>query len=594
MRILRALFISLFLLPLSVWAQAVENTQNKADSALRSGMHVDPSTLSIGFQLSLGSFPGRAGSTLPINVSYSSKVWRMDFEDIGRFPSGSTIDRSRAIPRFAEHSASGWTTNFDIPILEELGWQAYDAFGAAICIKASCPPPDPQTAILYVYRLLAHMPDGSTHELRRDDTPVTSITTGSNVYTAVYGSHLRYQESNQPLFLPDGSRYVFASNSAQYINRNGNTLIYDKSSKQWSDTLGREISRPPLATTATGYITYTSPGFGGSTLTYRLRWRNLADVLTTPAPLRYKGDRTWESQMQTLSPSLFSSGTVPDEFVMTDATVLFNPVVLNEVELPNGTRYTFTYNVYGEIDKVVYPTGAYELYQYAAIDGISTSLKRGSYAQANRGVVDRWVSITGDGSDLTQNHWHYSATHNNFTTPYTVILTEPDGTYTKRLLHGGHNSDIRFGFDNVANGMAYDESTFSATGQMLRRSLTEWATSGPLSGGEWTATRDSRPVKQVSIVLDTGTSSALVSTTTMSYDADLNLIATHHYDFTTLSQGSAQTAAIGTIAPGALLRTDETTFLVNDTSISATIRQAYRDRNLMSRLPLHVKMTPER
>ena len=64
-RILELLCISLLLLPVSVLAQSVQNTQNSADSALRSGMRVDPSTLGLSFQLSLGSYPGRAGTSLP-------------------------------------------------------------------------------------------------------------------------------------------------------------------------------------------------------------------------------------------------------------------------------------------------------------------------------------------------------------------------------------------------------------------------------------------------------------------------------------------------------------------------------------------------
>jgi hypothetical protein len=179
-----------------------QDTNNTVDSGSRSGMRVDPSTLALGFQLSLGNYPGRAGTSLPSNISYSSKVWRIEFEDI--FPSG-TIPRSRAFPRYAEHSAAGWTTNFDPPTLEGLEWQPYNSVGAGICMSPSCPQHDPNEAILYVYRLLAHMPDGSTHELRRDDTPTQDHITG-NLYYAVDGSRIRYDENNQTLYLPDGSR----------------------------------------------------------------------------------------------------------------------------------------------------------------------------------------------------------------------------------------------------------------------------------------------------------------------------------------------------------------------------------------------------
>ncbi|MBK6591158.1 MAG: hypothetical protein IPG22_23120 [Acidobacteria bacterium] len=47
----------------------------------------------------------------------------------------------------------------------------------------------------------------------------------------------------------------------------------------------------------------------------------------------------------------------------TPATALakrFNPVVLAGVDLPNGQKYEFRYNQYGEITKIVYPTGSFE------------------------------------------------------------------------------------------------------------------------------------------------------------------------------------------------------------------------------------------
>src|SRR4029077_4881451 len=94
-----------------------------------------------------------------------------------------------------------------------------------------------------------------------------------------------------------------------------------------------------------------------------------------------------------------------------------------------------------------------------------------------------------------------------------------------------------------------------------------------------------RVTKQVSILLDTGTANALTTTSTMSYDDDLNVIATNHYDFTSISQSSGQTSAIASISAGSLLRTEEATYLVNDTAISSTTRTAYRARNLLSLPP---------
>jgi hypothetical protein len=48
--------------------------------------------------------------------------------------------------------------------------------------------------------------------------------------------------------------------------------------------------------------------------------------------------------------------------------------VLYQIQLPTGQAYTFTYNEYGEIDKVQLPTGGYERYQYQQGGGASTSM----------------------------------------------------------------------------------------------------------------------------------------------------------------------------------------------------------------------------
>src|SRR5918912_3276899 len=58
-------------------AQNVKHTQNNLDQALRSDFRVDPTTLGLGFQLTLSGYPGRGGTSMPVTLSYSSKLWRM-------------------------------------------------------------------------------------------------------------------------------------------------------------------------------------------------------------------------------------------------------------------------------------------------------------------------------------------------------------------------------------------------------------------------------------------------------------------------------------------------------------------------------------
>ncbi len=339
------------------FAQKVEDTKNTPDSGLRGEMRVDPTTLALGFQLSLGNYPGRAGSSLPVTISYSSKVWRINFQDI----TNQAVPRSRAVPKYAEHSASGWTTNMDVPTLEGMEWQPYDALGGGMCASPSCPPPDPTSATLYVYRLLVHMPDGSTHELRRDDTPTTTHASGNNVYHSVDGSRMRYEECRRQtiparrlaLRQPSrpGQRRALRRPQRQHAHLRPRYQGVDRHAR----AQGRQAAAPRHIIRLRHLL---HPGVGNVPVTYRFRWQNLAEVLSGGQALRYTGDRALTPQMQSLSPSLFQSQPVPQEYVCSETGALFNPLVLSEVELPDGTRYTFTYNEWGEIDKVVYPTGA--------------------------------------------------------------------------------------------------------------------------------------------------------------------------------------------------------------------------------------------
>jgi YD repeat-containing protein len=559
-----------------VLGQNIKDTNNTVDELSRSNFQVDPSTLRLNFEFTFGTYPGR-GLSQPMSIRYSSKVWRHEFVGL----TNHLVPKTRVQPIFAKNTKAGWTSSLDIPWQEPLAGGPFDLSGSNVCMDPSCAPP-PAHTLYKVARSLYHLPNGSTHEFRLNDTPfLISSSPPTGPYFAVDSSNLR---TGNGLMLPDGSRYLLSVNGgtqAQYIDRNGNTLTYTHATKQWTDTLGRTISHP-LADTSRGDKTYTLHGIDGSPLTYILKWRHLHEVLGSQyggVTLKH-GDYNFENQ-KLPGPSLFTSypnGSVQTELVVCEETHLFDPIVLYQIVLPNDQSYTFSYNQYAEIEKVVYPTGGYERFVYAAIDGISSFLQLGVYGSANRGVVDRYVSVSGNGTD--EINWHYAATGNYPNGPYTVTITAPDDTYTTRYLHRG-STEAPYGFDSVNAGKAYDERVYSSDGQMLRRSLTEWTFSGPLPGGNSSARRNPRITKKVELLLDTD-GNALAKTITMSYDADLNVIATNMYDHVSIDQTTAQTGAINSIPVGALLRTEERTYLVNDPNISQATRDAYRARNLLA------------
>ena len=579
--------LCLFGLSPSTLAQNIQHTQNTADKSLRGDLHVDPSSLGMALSIPLGEYPGRNGVNLPVTLSYGSKQWRI--ETVQGFP-GQAAYHTQSEARYAEHSMSGWTSSLEPPEIEYLGGnQSYNNFGDTLCIFCI---EVPEETPYYIDRLLVHMPDGSSHELRKSDMPVLGADLSlAGIYYAVDGSQLKFDANTATLYMPDGSRYLLAApGGAQFIDRNGNTLSYNSTNKQWTDTLGRVISLPPLQNSAPGDLQYSLPGFDGASRMITFRYRYLSDVRTDPSqPLRYKGDKSCPGYPETtLSPSLFGSVPVLDSVCWGGPP--FNPVVLWQIVLPNNLAYTFTYNIYGEIDKVVLPTGGYQRFRYEAVDSLSTLEQ--PYKQANRGVVEHWISAKGDGTDEVR--WQYSAVRDISNRKLSTTVIGPTGAKSERVMHTSDSTVVylqHFGFEDVRAGRAYEERTYAASGQMIRRTLVEWTMDVaqlPSPYESTTVTRNPRGTKKVEILLDTG-GDALAATTVSSYDNDLNEIATNHYDYVPVDPATAQTGDINSFPLGTLLRTEESTFLVNNTNIPQATRNSYRARHLIS-LPSYTRV----
>ena len=563
----------------------VQFNQKAVDFGGRGDLRVNPTTLALELQIPLGNYPGRAGLNLPVTVSYSSKAWRVDFVsyDPGPFtssgvPTGQGYTRVQA--RYAEHSSAGWTSSLGFPFFDNTPIQYYDINGSPKPDANSCGA----SGCYVVDRKLVWMPDGSSHELRSTDQPRAAGDTNplpDDLY-AVDGSRIRYNRPSQILYMPDGGRYLFAAN--QYVDRNGNTLTFHPDTNTWTDTLGRSIGLPPLATTP-GNSTYSLPGVGGTSVNYIFVWKNLGDpgVLTGGQSPQYVADSGCPVGTGSFSPRLFQSDPISSRTCIQNAGSIFNPVVLYQIILPTQQSYTFTYNVFGEIDKVQLPTGGYERFQHAQIPSLSTL--SAPYSQTNRGVVDRYVSA--DGTAASEAHWHYSGSPVG-----TISTTAPDNTLTERRLHFdlviAGSAPWSYTPDGARDGMAYDERAYSVPGaggvrSMLRRTLTEWSMTGSNAvglTGVGNANRNPRAAKQVEILLDTGTGSALAKTTVYGYDTTyqfstgVNQTSVSEYDYVAVDQNTAQTGAITAIPMASQpMRITETTYLDDNAS--------YRSKNIL-------------
>lgn len=577
-------------------AQNIQYSQGSVGSSLNNTL-----------QIPLKSYTGRGGASLPITLYYSSDVWRIKYRGTIYNPYDTSLSESMADVKYSEYSRAGWTSSLGIPVLE---WppvnEVYDWEGKSVCLDCHSPAFSPGN-YWKVPRLTMHMPDGSTHELRRDDQPYTGPVNNTGVYYAVDGSRLRYDTATSTLYLPDGSRYVLSSTTVQFIDRNGNTLSYNRSTKQWTDTLGRVIASPPMGT-APGLYSYNLPGVNGTTTTYKLRWTYLsvaleADPVTGVVPgLHYMSGQYVSGTPSYTNKPLGVADPDPEHHLfhttenwetwdvtynyVVGSQYQFNPVVLKEIILPNGLSYKFGYNEYGEITKVTYPTGAYEQYQYGPIKTVKSLSE--PYDQASRGIVSRWLSASGSGTDEVQ--WQYGVTYESSTNTFKRWTLNPNGTYAETYLFKAppaspytNRNYAKFGYEDPRNGMPYEERFYQTKGgTMLRRNLTESTYSSrnvtvTFSTVTTTAAamRNPRPTRQVEILLDTG-GDALAATITYQYDTShqfdtgLDLTSTGKYDYVEVDPSTAQSGPI--TDNGALLSTAETTYLDD---------AAYRDRNIL-------------
>lgn len=545
------------------------------------------------FSIPLPAYPGRAGNSLPSSLDYSSKVWGAGSPGRHTTQLGS---RTFLTPTFAERSTAGWSASLGVPQIDD-SIEIYKEDGQAWVYDAEEENANVNYDLFYIKRFRVIMPDGSTHEMRADDAPhsygsnlnpgVSDTNKYGGTFLSTDGSRMRlefnYTNSawHNALYLPDGSRFLDLplwttanpTGTVTYIDRSGNKMTYNCGNKQWTDTLGRTLDNPiwknqQSAGVTAGTQTFNYPGLDGSSTpqAIQLVWAQLSSQqssLSYTANAYCSGGYTYS--IPSGGTNLFSGG-YNSQIHLCGSSTTFNPVVLTTVILPNGAKYKFSYNVYGEIERIDYPTGGYERFVYDYLPPVASNGKM-SYDQFNRGVVDRYLSA--DGTSQSEVHWEYDVQRETISTtqgPYHVKTFNPDGSWSEQLLTDQYSQlAAPFGFGNPAVGRAYETRVYNNTtsNTLLRRTITSWTQTGPLTinslSGHSSATRDLRPEKEISVIFETGASSALAAMSETVYDttgnsdpayfSSLNAKQGKKYNFKVLtSLTTARTGSFATIA----------------------------------------------
>ncbi len=629
----------------AVFGQNSNYSKNTADQSLRSSGRVNPATLGMEMDVPLGAYPGR-GINLPLGLSYSSKLWRFQENRTEYLNNGN--QNNYVYAKYSEDSASGWTSSLSQAYIEYTGeFYRFDAYGRPLQEVfgpgGQSPPGD-----YYIKRVMVHLPGGGSQELRAQDAPIyiaygqippPSAWEGS--FYATDGSGLKYVQDTTAnpaiyrLFMPDGSFYDFnatreSKNSVEGVqvrraNRltdiNSNFVQFNAPTTNypngfWTDQLGRTfpvmIPRETPAIPVNQTIleqTFTLPGMSQG---YILRWKKL------------KGNTAGESAFtdfynQELAQYAIGANRLFTSWIRTDtcsfnyvnvestqATQYFNPIVLTEIVLPNGASYRFSYNKYGEIERIFYPTGGREEINYTEVASLAEMSP--PYQQTNRGVTNR--KIYESNSDSTADIWTYSAASspNNFRTG----TLAPDGTQTDRFMHRGVWSGCgqqnpeqsaqnyygtHWGYDNILAGMAYEERMFSSDGQLKQRTLTRWTATNTAT--ELTllpqryVQRNARVLSTESIVYEGD--AGLSTSVSMEYDTDVdnfgspqNVVRTKQYGYKVVSRDTSITpnqtpptevVVVPDPTVGAtLLKIADTSYLQSDVSYNQT---EYLARNLV-------------
>jgi hypothetical protein len=153
----------LFLLSAAA-GQSTQYTKNSPDQTLRSNGRVNPSSLGMEMNIPLSEYAGR-GISLPLGLSYSSKLWRFQENRIEYLNNGN--QNIYAYARYSEDAASGWTSSLSQAYIEYTGeLNRFDNQGRPLPDEVFGPGAPSPIGDNYIRRIRVFLPGGGSHELR--------------------------------------------------------------------------------------------------------------------------------------------------------------------------------------------------------------------------------------------------------------------------------------------------------------------------------------------------------------------------------------------------------------------------------------------
>jgi YD repeat-containing protein len=438
----------------------------------------------------------KAGRGLPFSfyLTYDSSVW---------YPVTSGSSQS-----WQAASSFGWNgTELKIGHISS---SATSSITVVTCPTTHLQEVTTRTVISWVYYdgfgTLHKFPNASTTTLTACTNAMSSTAGGG---TAVDGSGYTLSvngETVESLIAADGSLITAPSSSntaAGAIQDSNGNQISVSSSGVFTDTLGQTALTVAGTGTPTSPLTYTYTTPSGATAVYTEKFTS-----------------------QTIKTNFGCSG-------IAEYTASSVPLI-SEIDLPNGTKYAFTYeptpgtsgDVTGRVQTITLPNGGTIKYTFGgANDGINCS--DGTGLNLTRAIYDG------------TNTWTWSFSRASSGSNWLTTVTAPKMPYDSAA-----NQSV-YTFNSAAQETQEQLYQGSTSGTLLRTINTTWASNGT-------------PATKITILEDNSTQSEVETT----YDAYGNLDVLKEHDF-------------GAGAPGAVLRTTNYTYL------STT---AYTNLHIMNRV----------
>ncbi len=409
-----------------------------------------------------------------------------------------------------------------------------------------------------------------------DGTAATFIS-ASEIHETAFG--VEPPLPNGYIKLKDGTQFQVNGGVLSWMrDRNGNkaSFSYDPFRRLTSvtDSLNRVVTITYPSTT-TGFTQISFKGYGGASRTIKVGQTNLANALR----------------------SGYTMQTASQLFPEMSAVWSLDAKVINYIELPDGRSYQLRYNPYGELARVVLPTGGAVEYEYAAglTDGAASGVFSYSFPPTEkyvyRRVIERRIYPDGGSGSAYESVMTYSRPETTTTNLGYVVMEQRNAsgtllTKSQHYFYGSPRASFLLRpthYPAWKDGREYKTEIFHTDGSTVLRRI-ENTFDQRASVSWWGGTSDTAPPNDP----------RTIETVTTLEPATANLVSKQTFGFDDSvpfnNQNNVKEYNFGSGSAGSLARETRTTFVTS----SSYTDDAVHLRDLPSQVSVYDSSGAER